>query len=232
MLEISQVRKDYRDGAKTITAVAINSLTIQAGEQVALAGPSGSGKTTLLHLISGLLTPSSGKIYFEGSVISAMPEPRRDAWRASTVGYVFQKLNLLTGLNVLDNLLLAMSFSGAIPRSRQRQRATDLLAAVGLADRVKSGVRQLSMGEQQRVAIARAVANRPKLILADEPTASLDADNSLAALTLLKQLAREAGSILLLSTHDRQVMNSFDRICRLERAERSVSRHAADGSLA
>lgn len=231
MLELSHVRKDYRDGTKTITAVSITSLKIAAGEQLALAGPSGSGKTTLLHLISGLLTPTSGEIRFDGLVISGMPEPWRDAWRGSTVGYVFQKLNLLAGLTVLDNLLVAMNFSDAIPRRQRRQRAVDLLAAVGLADRLASRVQQLSMGEQQRVAIARAMANKPKLILADEPTASLDYDNSRLVLAMLKQLALEAGSILLLSTHDRQIIDSFNRVCRLERTERRPS-DAADDSRA
>jgi putative ABC transport system ATP-binding protein len=232
MLEVNQVRKDYRDGVKTITAVTVDSLVVKAGEQLALAGPSGSGKTTLLHLISGLLTPTGGEIKFDGAAISAMPEVWRDAWRAKTVGYVFQRLNLLPSLDILNNLLVAMSFAGVIPGKQQRQRAVDLLAAVGLANRLTSRTHQLSMGEQQRVAIARAVVNKPRLILADEPTASLDYDNSMVALALLKQLALETDSILLVSTHDQHIMGLFDRICQLERAEGMVKLCAADGSLA
>lgn len=232
MLEVNHVCKDYRDGARTITAVTIDHLVVNAGEQLAIVGPSGSGKTTLLHLISGLLTPTSGEIQFDSLPISTMPEIWRDAWRAKTVGYVFQKLNLLPSLNILDNLLVAMSFASVIPHKEQRQRAVELLGVVGLADRLASRTHQLSMGEQQRVAIARAVVNKPRLILADEPTASLDYDNSMVALTLLKRLAVETGSILLVSTHDRQIISLFDRVCQLGRAEGMVKDCATSCCLA
>ncbi len=232
MLELNQVRKEYRDGPQTVTAVAVDRLIIQAGEQVALVGPSGSGKTTLLHLISGLLTPTSGEIKLDDIAVSALPETQRDAWRANTVGYVFQKLNLLASLNVLDNLLAAMSFAGAIPKNQQRQWASRLLAQVGLTGKLDKFPHQLSMGEQQRVAVVRAVINKPRLILADEPTASLDQDNGLRVLDLLRRFAEGSDSILLIATHDRQIMNQFKRICPLRQPEKGGSGNAASDSLA
>jgi putative ABC transport system ATP-binding protein len=232
MLELNQVRKEYRDGSKTVTAVAVDSFTLHAGEQVALVGPSGSGKTTLLHLISGLLIPTAGEIEFEGITISAMPEMWRDTWRARTVGYVFQKLNLLPSLNILDNLLVAMSFTDAIPKQRQRQWAGELLEQVSLADKIGKFPHQLSMGEQQRVAIARAVVNKPRLLLADEPTASLDQDTGLRVLELLRQFAEEANSVLLVSTHDSQIMKLFKRICPLRQLEKGERDSASCDRLA
>lgn len=232
MLELTQIRKEFRDGSQTVTAVAVDSLSIGPGEQLALVGPSGSGKTTLLHLISGLLTPTSGQIKYDQTIVSALPETSRDTWRANTVGYVFQQLNLLGSLNVMDNLLAAMSFAAVIPRQDQRRWAAQLLEQVGLADRLDSFPRQLSMGEQQRVAAARSVVNKPRLILADEPTASLDQANGLRVLALLRQLAKENNSILLVSTHDRQIISEFERIFPLSQPERQVNVNAAYHRLA
>jgi len=222
MLELNQVRKEYRDVLQTITAVAVDHLMIQAGEQVALVGPSGSGKTTLLHLISGLMTPTAGEIKFDGITISAMPETWRDTWRGTAVGYVFQRLNLLASLTVMDNLLVAMSFASAIPKKQQRQWAIQLLDQVKLSDKLNKFPYELSMGEQQRVAVARAVINKPRLILADEPTASLDQDNGLLVLDMLRQFAKEADSILLVSTHDQHIMRQFERTCSLRPGEKEV----------
>ncbi|SMC74817.1 ABC transporter ATP-binding protein [Sporomusa malonica] len=232
MLELNQVRKDYRDQSQTVTAVVIDKLCVKAGAQLALVGPSGSGKTTLLHLISGLLTPTSGEIIFAGTNISGMSERWRDSWRATTVGYVFQRLNLLPSLNIVDNLLLPMSFAGVIPEQERRQWAIKLLGIVGLADRINSRPQRLSMGEQQRVAIARAIVNKPRLILADEPTASLDHDNSILVIELLRQLAQENNSILLVATHDRQVIDQFPQVYSLGRTEGKVNTGAVCGSLA
>lgn len=232
MLEINQVIKEYSDVLQTITAVAVESIIIQNGEQVALAGPSGSGKTTLLHLISGLMTPTTGTIKFDNVTISAMSETWRDTWRAQVVGYVFQRLNLLSSLNILDNLLVAMSFANTIPRKERRQWASQLLAQVGLSDKLAKFPYQLSMGEQQRVAVARAVINKPRLILADEPTASLDEENGLLVLAMLRQFAKESNSILLVATHDRQIMNQFERICVLRQPKQGVTGSATYNSLA
>lgn len=232
MLEVNQVRKEYRDVLQTVTAVAVDNLVIENGEQVALVGPSGSGKTTLLHLISGLLTPTTGEIKFDEITISGMPETWRDTWRAKAVGYVFQRLNLLDSLNILDNLLVAMSFANVIPKKERKQWGSQLLAQVNLADKIGKFPHQLSMGEQQRVAVARAVINRPRLILADEPTASLDQDNSLLVLEMLRQFAKESGSILLVSTHDKQIMSQFERVCSLNLQSKGVMGSATSDSLA
>ncbi|SFL34897.1 ABC transporter ATP-binding protein [Pelosinus propionicus] len=232
MLELNQVRKEYRDVLQTITAVAVDHLMIQTGEQIALVGPSGSGKTTLLHLISGLLTPTAGEIKFNDIVLSSMLETWRDTWRAKAVGYVFQKLNLLSSLTVLDNLLVAMSFANVIPKKEQRQWAIQLLDQVGVSDKLGKFPHQLSMGEQQRVAAARAVINKPSLILADEPTASLDQDNGLLVLDMLRRFAKESGSTLVVSTHDRQIMNQFERICSLRKQSEEVIGSATSNRLA
>lgn len=232
MLEINQVRKEYRDVLQTVTAVAVDRLIIKDGEQVALVGPSGSGKTTLLHLISGLMTPTTGEIKFDDVTISDMPETWRDTWRAKAIGYVFQRLNLLASLNIFDNLLVAMSFANTIPKKEQRQWASQLLAQVNLSDKLSKFPHQLSMGEQQRVAVARAVINKPRLILADEPTASLDQENGLLVLKMLRQFAKESDSILLVSTHDRQIMSQFERICSLKQPEKGVMGSAISDSLA
>ncbi len=232
MLEINQVRKEYRDVLQTITAVAVDHLRIATGEQIALVGPSGSGKTTLLHLISGLLIPTTGEIKFNEIILSSMPETWRDTWRAKAVGYVFQKLNLLPSLRVRDNLLVAMSFANVIPKKEQQQWAIQLLDQVGVSDKLDKFPHQLSMGEQQRVAAARAVVNKPSLILADEPTASLDQDNGLLVLDMLRQFAKESGSTLVVSTHDRQIMNQFERICFLRKPSEEVSGSATSNRLA
>lgn len=232
MLQLNHVRKEYIDGSQMTTAVAVDDLTIKAGEQVALVGPSGSGKTTLLHLISGILMPTAGEITFDDIEVSGRPETWRDIWRANTVGYVFQKLNLLASMNVMDNLLVAMSFADAIPVNKQRQWAGQLLEQVNLADKYGKFPHQLSMGEQQRIAVIRAIVNKPRLILADEPTASLDQDNGLQVIELLLQLAKEFNSILLVSTHDRQIMSQFTRIYPLRQAAKAVNENAVYDSLA
>ncbi|WP_333594310.1 ABC transporter ATP-binding protein [Anaerospora hongkongensis] len=226
MLEVNHVRKEFRDGHQIRTAVAVDSLTVDSGEQMALVGPSGSGKTTLLHLLSGLLTPTSGEISYDNINISAMPERWRDTWRSHTVGYVFQRFNLLDSLTILDNLLAAMSFADVIDKKEQPLWACHLLDQVGLADRRGSFPHQLSMGEQQRVAIARAVANRPQLILADEPTASLDQANSQRVITLLRHLAKNTNSILLVSTHDNHIINQFQRVFPLRQVNGNASYHS------
>ena len=232
MLSLHQVQKIYGNGDQALPVVSVDTLTIPAGRQAVLAGPSGSGKTTLLHLLSGLLLPTTGEISFDGTVISSLPETGRDQWRANTVGYVFQSLNLLSSLSVLDNLLAAMSFSQAVPRPRQRQRALDLLEQVKLADKQDRYPGQLSMGEQQRVAVARAVVNAPLLLLADEPTASLDQANGKLVLEILQTFAARSGSILLVSTHDPGVMEQFSTVYQMRQLQEGGAPHAADHSLA
>ncbi len=220
MLDMKNLSKQYRSPeGQSITALYLQELQLESGEQVALAGPSGSGKTTLLHLISGLITPTTGEIRLDGERIDDLKGKKRDIWRGKNVGYIFQNYNLLNSLNALENILAAMAFGGVVPKSLQRKRAETLLREVGLAGRFYHRPHQLSGGEQQRVAVARALANEPRIVLADEPTASLDRENSQKVLELLTRLCREQNSLFILATHDQEVISRFTRIIKLQRLE-------------
>jgi putative ABC transport system ATP-binding protein len=197
----------YSNSTKPILNIA--SFEVQDGESVALLGKSGSGKSTLLNAIAGIVAVSQGSLKVNGVELSSLSETKRDAFRAENVGYVFQTFNLLQGLTAFENVLLAMSFSKKI--SDAKSRAKQLLERVGLGDKQSRKPRELSVGEQQRVAIARAIANRPKLLLADEPTANLDEHNTESVLNLLQEVASEDNRILLLVTHERDVAASFAR---------------------
>lgn len=190
-------------------SISIPSLQLEQGEALLLDGPSGSGKTTVLHMISGLLSADSGSIYFAGEDVSKLPTAQRDVWRADNVGYIFQRLNLLDELNVLENILLPQCWRKEKNKQDLRQRALVLLEQVGLAHKAACFPGGLSIGEQQRVAVVRALVHKPKLLLADEPTASLDLENGKVVLGLLKQLCQENNVALLLSTHDEAVKATF-----------------------
>ena len=209
MLEVRDLKKSYRspDGA-LVPVVDIPSFDLAAGEQAALRGGSGSGKTTFLNLIAGILKADSGRIALDGRDLSSLSESGRDEFRALHLSFVFQTFNLLPGYTALENVLLGMMFGpGPDPA-----RARGLLERVGLADRLGYKPRQLSVGQQQRVALARALANRPKIVLADEPTGNLDAARAKEALTLLKDSCRENGAALLLVSHDRDILSAFSRV--------------------
>jgi putative ABC transport system ATP-binding protein len=181
------------------------SLTLSDGAMLAIAGPSGAGKTTLLHAMAGLLRPVQGRVVWDGQAISDLPEGRRDRWRRETVGTVFQNFHLIGELSALDNILLPFSFDQISIRADQREAARNLAASMGLSD-LSVRAQSLSRGEQQRVAIARALIRRPKLILADEPTASLDTATAAAVGDLLLSAAREAGAMLIVATHDQALL--------------------------
>ena len=191
---------------------------MKSDEQLALAGESGSGKTTFLHLIAGILKQDSGAIKIGGREMSALKESQRDRLRATTIGYIFQTFNLLQGYTCLENVLLGMSFGPGADRAF----AAQLLAKVGLGNRLKHYPRQLSTGQQQRVAVARALANHPKLVLADEPTGNLDHKNAGEALALIRTACRENGAALLLVSHDREVLAQFETVQSLERINRAM----------
>ncbi len=173
-----------------------------------LQGESGCGKTTFLHLIAGILKPDAGTIRLAGVEMSALREPARDRLRATTIGYIFQVFNLLQGYTCLENVLLGMSFGPGTDRGF----AEALLKRVGLENRLHHYPRQLSTGQQQRVAVARALANRPKLVLADEPTGNLDHKNARESLTLIREACRENGAALLLVSHDAGVLAQFENV--------------------
>ena len=212
MLEIHNLIKQYRNPAgETVTVLTVPDFLVEKGEQVIIAGPSGSGKTTLLHVIAGLLPATSGDILWDGSSFKQMTEKQRDHWRALNIGYIFQNFNLLPSLTAEENILAACAFANCKCKPEHKKAANELLARVGLADKASSKPSRLSMGEQQRVAIARALINRPGLILADEPTASLDQENITKVLALIQSLCEEKNSTLLLATHDPLVMARFSR---------------------
>lgn len=209
LLHVSQLKKSFvaPDGT-THVVVDIPEFAVEEKAQVALAGESGSGKTTFLNLIAGILKPDSGTIRIAGEEMSALKEPQRDRLRASKIGYIFQTFNLLQGYTVLENVLLGMSFGVG----EDREFATALLRRVGLDRRLHHKPRQLSTGQQQRVAVARALANRPKLVLADEPTGNLDHANARDALQLIREACRENGAALLLVSHDHEVLTQFETV--------------------
>ena len=212
LLEIRDLRKSFvaPDGSRH-EVVRIPEFRLEARSQMALSGESGTGKTTFLHLIAGILAPDSGSILFDGQNVALLSESERDRLRAGSIGYIFQTFNLLQGFTVLENVLLGMAFGPGADRSR----AMKLLTRVGLADRIHHSPRQLSTGQQQRVAVARALANRPKLVLADEPTGNLDHSNARLALELIREACSENGAALLLVSHDREVLGAFETTASL-----------------
>ena len=188
--------------------VGVDEFSLEAGAQLALRGESGSGKTTFLHLIAGILAPDAGRIELAGRDVAALGEAGRDRLGAETIGYIFQTFNLLQGHTVLQNVELGMAFGRGVDRAR----ATALLQRVGLGDKLGHFPRQLSTGQQQRVAVARALANKPALVLADEPTGNLDRRNSREALALIREVCRESGAALLLVSHDEEVLRQFEHV--------------------
>jgi putative ABC transport system ATP-binding protein len=210
MLELTDLRKSFATPDGTPAAVVhVPAFSLAAGEQRALRGESGSGKTTFLHLIAGILAADSGKIVVDGVNMAALGESGRDRLRAAKIGYVFQTFNLLQGHTVLENVLLGMAFG---PGGAHAARARSLLERVGLGHRLQHLPRQLSTGQQQRVAVARALANRPGLVLADEPTGNLDRKHAHDALVLIREACREAGAALLLVSHDEHTLAQFDTV--------------------
>jgi len=207
MLEVRDLRKSYpgADG-RPVEVVRIPHFALAAGEERALRGESGGGKTTFLNLIAGILAADAGTIAIGGTDMVALPEAARDRLRAARLGYIFQTFNLLQGFTVLENVVLGMSFG---PGGADAGRARELLGRVGLGHRLHHFPRQLSTGQQQRVAVARALANRPALVLADEPTGNLDARHGREALALIRDACREHGAALLLVSHDEGVLGQF-----------------------
>ena len=208
MLSVADLTKSFvsPEGGRA-EIVRVGRFELAAGEQRALRGESGSGKTTFLNLIAGILAADGGRVELDGIDLAALPEAKRDRLRADKIGYIFQTFNLLQGYTVLENVLLGMSFG---PRGVDRAHAVELLRRVGLEHRLGHFPRQLSTGQQQRVAVARALANRPKLVLADEPTGNLDRTSAREALALIREVCRENGAALLLVSHDDGVLAQFE----------------------
>jgi putative ABC transport system ATP-binding protein len=221
---LRDVRKSFpvADGVE-LEVLHIEHLALPAGSCTVLRGRSGSGKTTLLNLIAGVTAPSAGTIRVGDTDVFALPEARRDRFRAQQVGYVFQSFNLLAAFSALENVMLAMMFAGTVPPRLQRQRAAELLARLGLAERLSHKPQHLSRGEQQRVAIARALANGPPLILADEPCASLDGRTAGQVLAIFLAVCREREKTLLLVSHDDAALAGADRVVDMAELNRAAA---------
>lgn len=224
MVLLQNVKKSYLEAnGHRLDVLDISEFALGAGEQIALIGRSGCGKTTLLHVISGISQPDSGTVQIDGMDITRLSEAGRDRFRAEKIGYVFQTFNLLPGFTALENVMLGMVFSsGRADRSRARM----LLDRVGLGRRTTHRPQELSVGEQQRVAVARSLANRPKLLLADEPTANVDPANQQGIMDLIRQTCAEDQVTLLVVTHALEIANQFSRIDKLEQINRVGDAHA------
>jgi putative ABC transport system ATP-binding protein len=213
MLVIEEVKKSFVEpDGKPLPILDITSYRLNTGEQAVLLGHSGCGKTTLLHVISGISRPDSGRVIINGFDIARLPEAGCDRFRAQNIGYVFQTFNLMPGFTALENVLLGMTFARG---KKNVDWARALLGRVGLGHRLTHRPNQLSVGEQQRVSVARALANRPKLLLADEPTANVDQANQQTIVDLIRRTCLEERITLLMVTHAMEVAHQFERIDRL-----------------
>ncbi len=212
-LTLHHIKKSYRepDGG-TVPILDIELFEIQPAEQIALVGESGGGKTTLLNIVSGISLPDSGDVIVDRINISKLPEAARDRFRAERLGFIFQTFNLLAAFSALENVQLGMAFGSG---KSDRGRAVQLLERVGLGHRLHHRPGQLSVGEQQRVSVARSLANSPKLLLADEPTASVDSTNQEIILQLIRETCKENQIALLLVTHSSAVAEQFSRVEKL-----------------
>jgi ABC-type lipoprotein export system ATPase subunit len=212
ILEARDVSKIYKMGTTDVAALDHVSTVVNAGEFVAIQGTSGSGKSTLLNILGGLDHPTSGEVFFNSNPLGPLTKRQMARYRRESVGMIFQNFNLIPTMSAAENVGLALAFMGVRGRQRQK-RALELLARVGLADRVSHRPAELSGGEQQRVAIARALANRPQVLLADEPTGNLDSTRAHELLALLREMVRSEALTILMVTHDHELADSFaDRI--------------------
>jgi len=213
IIAVERVTKQVADATGTLTILHEVDFQLVARESVAIVGASGSGKCTLLSILAGLDVPSSGTVRLAGTDLFSLDEDARAALRAERVGFVFQSFQLLANLTALENVMLPLELKGA---ADARAQATDMLRRVGLGERLSHYPRVMSGGEQQRVALARAFVTRPALLLADEPTGSLDFATGAKVMDLMFEMNREAGTTLVLVTHDRQIAARCDRQLRME----------------
>jgi putative ABC transport system ATP-binding protein len=213
ILNVNQLRKSYSSGGNDLTVLEGISFEVPSGTTYAIVGPSGSGKTTLLGLCAGLDTPDSGTVEVCGYDLGSLTEDQRAALRNEKVGFIFQNFQLLPTLTALENVSVPLELQGSRGAG---ETARSLLQKVGLADRTHHYPSQLSGGEQQRVALARAFANRPEILFADEPTGNLDGHTGQRVVDLLFDLNQEAGTTLVIVTHDMELARRCDRILRLQ----------------
>jgi putative ABC transport system ATP-binding protein len=218
LLDLENVKKSFVEpSGETLPILDISRFQLERGEQMVLVGPSGCGKTTMLHVIAGIRRADTGVIRIGGTDIASLSEHGRDRFRAAKMGYIFQTFNLLPGFSALENVLLGMTFARG---RKDPARARMLLDRVGLTARASHKPAALSVGEQQRVAVARALANRPALILADEPTANVDRAHQEQIVALIREICREENISLLMVTHSHEVAAQFSRVDQLEQINR------------
>jgi putative ABC transport system ATP-binding protein len=209
--ETKNVTKIYGMNGVAVEAVRGIDLQVKEGEFVAIVGPSGSGKSSLLHLIGAMDHPTSGEVFFRGKPLAKMSDGARTDLRAKEIGFIFQTFNLLPMLNVFENVEVVMRFGG-LGRQERRERTESLLRTVGLTERMRHLPNRLSGGERQRVAVARALANRPALVLADEPTGNLDSATGTGILELLREVCSTQGQTVIMVTHDFRAASYADRV--------------------
>jgi putative ABC transport system ATP-binding protein len=215
IIEVRGLAKHYLRGKERIPALQALSFDIPAPAVVAVAGPSGSGKSTLLNLLARFDTPDAGSIALDGERLDAIPEAGLDAFRSRKLGFVFQQFNLLPVLSARENVEIVLTGSG-LTKQERRRRAGEMLERVGMGQRLDHRPTELSGGQQQRVAIARALVGKPRFVIADEPTGSLDSKTAHEILTLVDELNRETGTTFVIATHDERVMDMAHRTLRLE----------------
>jgi putative ABC transport system ATP-binding protein len=213
MIEIRDLKKTYRSGDVDVHALRGVNLSVASGEFLSVVGPSGSGKSTLFNILGGLTPPTSGTVHIDGRDLLKMTDVQRTELRKKTVGFVFQKYNLLPTLSAADNIAIARDIAGN--HNAVDPKFDEILALLGIRERMHHKPRALSGGEQQRVAIARAIVNHPALLLADEPTGNLDSENSTAVLGILRDLNQRLGQTILMITHDPDAAAYGHRMVRM-----------------
>ncbi|HEV8314319.1 MAG TPA: ABC transporter ATP-binding protein, partial [Burkholderiaceae bacterium] len=214
VLEVRNVRKTYRLGEHVVPALQGVSLTVQPGEMLALTGPSGSGKSTLLNLAGLIDTPDAGEILLRGRPVTALSDAQATLLRRDAIGFVFQGFNLVPVMTVADNVDYPLFLAG-VPAAERRERVAQVLEAVGLAEHAQHRPDALSGGQRQRVAVARALIKRPTLVIADEPTASLDSHTAEQVLALMRERGHAQGAAFLVATHDARLLRRCDRVIAL-----------------
>jgi lipoprotein-releasing system ATP-binding protein len=229
LVRVEGLRKTFRSGSQEITPLDGISFSLERGEMISVIGPSGAGKSTLLHILAALDTPTNGEVYFGAKSLKSLNETELAEYRSRAVGFVWQRHHLLPDFTAAENVAMPMLVRGE-PMRQALRAATDWLSEVGLADRAEQNAGELSGGEQQRVAIARALANRPSLLLADEPTGDLDERNAESVFELMTRLHRSHDLTSILATHNLSLARRVDRILVLDHGKLVPAADVAPGT--
>jgi putative ABC transport system ATP-binding protein len=227
---MEDVRKDYPLGKTVVHALRSVNLSIDKGEFIAIAGPSGSGKTTVLNLIGCIDVPTSGIVRVAGEETAKLGERKLTQLRLRTLGFIFQNFNLIGVLNLFQNVEFPLLLQGGLTKSERRDRVLEMVEKVGLTEQLEQRPSELSGGQRQRVAIARALVTRPKIVLADEPTANLDSKTGYAIVDLMKEINQNDDTTFIFSTHDQKVMEHAQRVIKLVDGSTEESEEPATAS--